>query len=100
MATRPVCKYGASCYRKNPDHFKQFSHPGREKAQQGDGGGGRDTAPSAAVGGGSIDKGTAQSQSKAQRNSKVRPQVRVPPVSPRKVFLRFFWFPFPRKGFK
>jgi hypothetical protein len=24
---RPVCKYGSSCYRKNPDHFQQFSHP-------------------------------------------------------------------------
>ena len=24
----PPCKYGASCYRKNPDHFKEFSHPG------------------------------------------------------------------------
>lgn len=24
---RPGCMYGASCYRKNPDHFKQFKHP-------------------------------------------------------------------------
>lgn len=23
----PLCKYGASCYRKNPDHLKQYSHP-------------------------------------------------------------------------
>jgi len=23
----PPCKYGAGCYRKNPDHFEQFSHP-------------------------------------------------------------------------
>ena len=22
------CPYGASCYRKNPVHFKEFSHPG------------------------------------------------------------------------
>lgn len=24
---RPVCKYGVNCYRKNPQHFQQFSHP-------------------------------------------------------------------------
>lgn len=23
----PMCVYGATCYRKNPDHFKQFRHP-------------------------------------------------------------------------
>lgn len=23
----PPCKYGAGCYRKNPAHFEQFSHP-------------------------------------------------------------------------
>eukprot|EP01116_Phalansterium_solitarium_P023608 TRINITY_DN836_c0_g2_i2.p1 TRINITY_DN836_c0_g2~~TRINITY_DN836_c0_g2_i2.p1 ORF type:complete len:440 (-),score=152.75 TRINITY_DN836_c0_g2_i2:1070-2389(-) len=23
----PMCAYGASCYRKNPDHFKTFRHP-------------------------------------------------------------------------
>ncbi|XP_033127505.1 histone PARylation factor 1-like [Anneissia japonica] len=28
--TIPICKYGANCYRKNPDHFKQFSHPKRK----------------------------------------------------------------------
>ncbi|ORY45222.1 hypothetical protein BCR33DRAFT_196816 [Rhizoclosmatium globosum] len=22
----PACQYGASCYRKNPDHFREFSH--------------------------------------------------------------------------
>jgi len=71
MATRPVCKYGASCYRKNPDHLKQFSHPGREIVQQGgDSGVGRDTTPSAAPGT-SIEKGVTQSRNKAQRNAKV-----------------------------
>lgn len=71
MAARPACKYGASCYRKNPDHLKQFSHPGREKVQQGgDGGAGRDTTPSAATGT-SIEKGVTQSRNKAQRNAKV-----------------------------
>eukprot|EP00438_Fugacium_kawagutii_P011146 Skav200227 [mRNA] locus=scaffold2352:115543:120910:+ [translate_table: standard] len=25
---RPPCKFGAECYRKNPDHKRQFSHPG------------------------------------------------------------------------
>lgn len=23
----PPCAYGANCYRRNPDHFQQFSHP-------------------------------------------------------------------------
>lgn len=23
----PPCKYGSKCYRKNPDHLKEFSHP-------------------------------------------------------------------------
>ena len=27
-APRPPCPYGAVCYRKNPAHFKEFSHPG------------------------------------------------------------------------
>lgn len=26
-AKRPVCKYGAECYRKNPDHLKNYYHP-------------------------------------------------------------------------
>lgn len=25
--TRPMCRYGANCYRKNPDHFREFRHP-------------------------------------------------------------------------
>ena len=29
--TRPVCKYGSKCYRKNPDHFKEFAHPHLDK---------------------------------------------------------------------
>ena len=28
MATnRPVCKYGGSCYRKNPQHLRAYFHP-------------------------------------------------------------------------
>ncbi|XP_013779877.1 tyrosyl-DNA phosphodiesterase 1-like [Limulus polyphemus] len=27
---RPRCKYGRECYRKNPQHFKEFSHFGEE----------------------------------------------------------------------
>lgn len=23
----PPCPYGINCYRRNPTHFKQFSHP-------------------------------------------------------------------------
>ncbi|KAG0051256.1 hypothetical protein BGZ83_003963 [Gryganskiella cystojenkinii] len=29
----PLCKYGASCYRKNPDHLKQFAHPNKKTRQ-------------------------------------------------------------------
>ncbi|KAH9489505.1 tyrosyl-DNA phosphodiesterase 1 [Bulinus truncatus] len=25
--TLPVCKYGSTCYRKNPDHFTEYFHP-------------------------------------------------------------------------
>lgn len=32
--SKPICKYGASCYRKNPDHFKQYSHPGRREGEE------------------------------------------------------------------
>ena len=24
---KPICQYGKDCYRKNPVHFQQFSHP-------------------------------------------------------------------------
>ncbi|RWS11054.1 tyrosyl-DNA phosphodiesterase 1-like protein, partial [Dinothrombium tinctorium] len=27
MASKAICKYGTNCYRKNPVHFQQFSHP-------------------------------------------------------------------------
>ena len=27
--TRPMCKYGVNCYRKNPKHFEEFRHPPR-----------------------------------------------------------------------
>ena len=23
----PLCKYGIDCYRTNPDHLKEYSHP-------------------------------------------------------------------------
>ena len=26
--SRPMCKYGAECYRKNPAHFEEYRHPG------------------------------------------------------------------------
>ena len=29
----PACRYGASCYRKNPTHFAQFSHPHLDNIQ-------------------------------------------------------------------
>eukprot|EP00929_Paragymnodinium_shiwhaense_P034797 TRINITY_DN18892_c0_g1_i1.p1 TRINITY_DN18892_c0_g1~~TRINITY_DN18892_c0_g1_i1.p1 ORF type:complete len:792 (-),score=110.54 TRINITY_DN18892_c0_g1_i1:38-2413(-) len=33
---RPVCPYGEKCYRKNPLHFQEFRHPGREEHPQSD----------------------------------------------------------------
>ena len=27
--SKPPCKYGASCYRKNPEHLHEFSHPSK-----------------------------------------------------------------------
>ena len=29
---RPMCKYGTKCYRKNPVHFREFKHPGKNKS--------------------------------------------------------------------
>lgn len=26
---KPICKYGAKCYRKNPSHLQDFRHPGK-----------------------------------------------------------------------
>ncbi|KXS17784.1 DNA ligase/mRNA capping enzyme [Gonapodya prolifera JEL478] len=28
MSSKPACMYGASCYRKNPAHLAEYSHPG------------------------------------------------------------------------
>ena len=27
-STKPLCEYGSKCYRKNPQHFKDFRHIG------------------------------------------------------------------------
>jgi len=27
---KPMCPYGANCYRRNPDHLQQFRHPGKK----------------------------------------------------------------------
>ena len=27
--SKPPCKYGASCYRKNPEHLREYSHPAK-----------------------------------------------------------------------
>jgi hypothetical protein len=40
---RPACRYGASCYRKNPHHFTKESHPGdADYAAAATGGGGEE----------------------------------------------------------
>ena len=73
MAAKPVCKYGASCYRKNADHFKQFSHPGREEAEQG-------TEDGRGLGEGtSLPAGTRSKtpKGKAQPQRRMRPQTKV-----------------------
>lgn len=31
-STLPTCPYGARCYRKNPEHFKEFLHPPKQTA--------------------------------------------------------------------
>ncbi|CAG5127419.1 unnamed protein product [Candidula unifasciata] len=33
--SKPVCKYGSKCYRKNPSHLKEFCHPGKRKGSEG-----------------------------------------------------------------
>lgn len=33
-AKRPLCKYGAKCYRKHPDHLRDFEHPSTEKREE------------------------------------------------------------------
>ncbi|XP_076054925.1 tyrosyl-DNA phosphodiesterase 1-like [Oratosquilla oratoria] len=30
---KPPCKYGAKCYRKNPEHLKEFYHPGKDEVE-------------------------------------------------------------------
>ncbi len=39
---RPACRYGASCYRKNPHHFTKESHPGDADYAAAAGGGGEE----------------------------------------------------------
>jgi hypothetical protein len=29
--TRPLCKYGVKCYRKQPDHLRAYHHPSADK---------------------------------------------------------------------
>ena len=36
-SNKPICKYGAACYRKNPDHLRQFAHPDKEEKVEGAG---------------------------------------------------------------
>ena len=26
-ASKPPCRFGKACYRRNPDHLREFSHP-------------------------------------------------------------------------
>jgi len=33
-STRPLCKYGAKCYRKHPDHLRAFHHPSTDKKEE------------------------------------------------------------------
>ena len=33
MTSKPLCKYGAKCYRKNPEHLEQFTHPSTRESE-------------------------------------------------------------------
>jgi hypothetical protein len=33
-STRPLCKYGAKCYRKHPDHLRAYHHPTTDKKEE------------------------------------------------------------------
>lgn len=33
--SKPECKYGSACYRKNPQHFKDYSHPAEDLSLSG-----------------------------------------------------------------
>lgn len=35
---KPICRYGAACYRVNPDHLRQFWHPPKRTSSDGSGG--------------------------------------------------------------
>ena len=39
------CPYGARCYRKNPDHFVEFSHPKKAKVEDTKDSDPKDSAP-------------------------------------------------------
>eukprot|EP01029_Cantina_marsupialis_P027366 TRINITY_DN7637_c0_g1_i1.p1 TRINITY_DN7637_c0_g1~~TRINITY_DN7637_c0_g1_i1.p1 ORF type:complete len:636 (+),score=205.59 TRINITY_DN7637_c0_g1_i1:148-2055(+) len=32
-SSKPACRYGSSCYRKNPKHFQDFWHPGDDESE-------------------------------------------------------------------
>ena len=31
--SKPLCKYGSSCYRKNKEHLRQYAHPQKESVE-------------------------------------------------------------------
>ncbi|CAF4374846.1 unnamed protein product, partial [Adineta steineri] len=33
QSTRPLCRYGAKCYRKHPDHLRDYRHPSNDKKE-------------------------------------------------------------------
>ena len=36
LDSRPLCKYGKECYRKNPGHFEEFRHPAYDSGKKTD----------------------------------------------------------------
>ena len=34
LTTRPLCKYGAQCYRKHPDHVRAYRHPSEATGEE------------------------------------------------------------------
>ncbi|KAJ3158744.1 hypothetical protein HK101_001233 [Irineochytrium annulatum] len=55
---RKVCEYGEKCYRRNPDHFRDFAHPWLDEKD------GRNGKRKGRVGGGGDGKGSAAKKMK------------------------------------
>lgn len=60
---KPLCRYGAKCYRKNADHLNQFSHPWKDSSDNGEE---TEEAPKAAA-----EKRRTSDDKKAEKSSEI-----------------------------